>query len=134
MSDLRKYDIDTLNERPALQTIWDLRVSRKPEQQLGSLSSVPAGRWQRVLAAASAAPGRVSACAGGAASLGSPARTQAPARPAGRRQTPAAPLPRPRPGERTAGQKIKRLNDLRGLAAIWTHGPTSASGGSSAMN
>lgn len=92
---LCKYNISTQNEGPVCQTVL----------QLGSLSSVPAGRWRRVLVAASAAPGRVSACAGGAAFLGSPARTQAPARLAGRQRTPAAPAPHPRPEKRTAGQQ-----------------------------
>lgn len=68
---------------------------------LEALSSAPAGSWPRVLAAGSAAPGRVSASAGGAASLGSPAQMPAPARPAGRRRTPAAPRRHPHPAEAT---------------------------------
>lgn len=100
-----------------------------------SVPSIPAGRCRKVLVAGSAAPGHVSASAGGAASLCSPARTLAPARPAGRWRTPAAPPPRPHPAERKLGQKIKQLlSDSHDLATIWTDGCTSATGGSSAIN
>lgn len=96
--------------------------------------SIPAGRWQKVLAAGSAAPGRISASAGEAASLGSPAQTQAPARLAGRWRTPAAPPQRPHPGGGRSGQNMRQLNDSNDPTNIWTNDPTSATWGSSAMN
>ncbi len=62
-------------------------------------SSLPAERCQMAPAAGWAAPGRVSACAGEAASLCSPGPKLAPAQPAGKLRTPAAPPRSPHPGQ-----------------------------------
>lgn len=71
------------------------RLSGLNEEQ--PLVSVPAGSCRGVPGAGSAAPGRASASAGGAASLCSPAPRREPAPPAGRWRTLTAPRRSPPP-------------------------------------
>lgn len=114
---------------------------KEEETRARSASLVPAGRCRAAPAADCAAPGRASASGGEAACLCSPGLRPAPARPAGTPRTPAAPPHSPHPGQRGthSHSQAHRFCNIHiiywwGLMRIWTGGPTSVCGGSSASN